>query len=232
MPAVSASDAPARQPGTRTRSGNAMPRTRTAILAAAAHCVERYGVRKTTMGDVALKAAVAKATLYNHFRTKDDVLAALIDLRVAELAAQCEALAAGRSDPAPVPGLPTPERGTGLAAALRHAAAALASSGALRRVAADEPALLARLATPVDGRSWDAVRAAVAAVLSAAGAPVTPTTVDVVLRWLVSQVLWPAGPAEVRLGADLLERGLGSGTSTQDPARAPEQTHVPDAPRA
>lgn len=219
MSAVSPSDAPARQPGTRTRSGNAMPRVRSAILEAAAHCVERYGVRRTTMGDVALKATVAKATLYNHFRTKDDVLAALLDLRVAELAAQCEALAAGRPDPQPVAGLPSPDRGAGLGPALQHAAAAVAASGPLRRVAADEPALLARLATPADGRSWDAVRAAVAAVLGAAGAPVTPGAVDVVLRWLVSQVLWPAGPAEAEIGAALLGRGLGRAGG--DPAPPP-----------
>lgn len=215
MLAVSPSDAPVRLPGVRTRSGNAMPRTRTAILAAASHCVERYGVRRTAMGDVALKAAVAKATLYNHFRTKDDLLTALLDLRVAELAAQCEALAAGRADPRPVPGLPTPDRGRGLQPALQHAAAALASCAALRRVVADEPAVAARLMAPAQGRSWDAVRSAVAAVLRAAGAPVTPDGVDVVLRWLVSQVLWPATPEQAELGAALLARGF---TSADVPA--------------
>ena len=72
--AAGASDAPQRQIGTRTRSGNAMLRTRGNLLEATAHCVERYGVRRTTMGDIALKAVVAKATLYNHFRTKHYLL--------------------------------------------------------------------------------------------------------------------------------------------------------------
>ncbi|MCW2614504.1 MAG: transcriptional regulator, TetR family, partial [Frankiales bacterium] len=95
-PASSPSDAPQRQVGTRTRSGNAMLRTRAAILEAAAGCVQRFGVRKTTMGDVAAQGGVAKATLYNHFRTKDDVLRALVDARVAELGERCAATAAER----------------------------------------------------------------------------------------------------------------------------------------
>jgi AcrR family transcriptional regulator len=201
--AVAASDAPQRTPGTRSRSGNAMHRTRAALLDAAAHCVERYGLRKATMGDIALKAAVAKATLYNHFRTKDDVLAALVDTRVAALAARCEDVAAGRPLPAGEPVL-----GIGLAAALQCAAAAIAADRPLRRTVADEPAVAAALATPGEGRSWDAVRAHVARVLEAAGAPADASAVDVVLRWLVSQVLVPVAPAVAAHTAVVLERGL------------------------
>ncbi|MCW2681146.1 MAG: transcriptional regulator, TetR family, partial [Frankiales bacterium] len=123
---MSASDAPQRDPGLRTRSGNAMLRTRGAILDAAAACVERSGVRRTTMSAIAATGGVAKATLYNHFRTKDDVLAALVEARVAALAAECT----GRS----------------IADALEHAAAVLRESAALRRVAQEEPALLVPLA--------------------------------------------------------------------------------------
>jgi AcrR family transcriptional regulator len=184
-----------------------MLRTRANLLAATAHCVERYGVRRTTMGDIALKAVVAKATLYNHFRTKDDVLAALVDARTAALAQTCEAVAAGRPVTAPE-GIGSPDLGRGLAAALRVAAAALTADGPLRRVVADEPALAALLATPGDGRGWHAVRARVAAVLEAAGVDAGPSAVDVVLRWLVGQVLWPAPPQEAALAADLLEQGL------------------------
>ncbi|MCW2543394.1 MAG: transcriptional regulator, TetR family, partial [Frankiales bacterium] len=85
----SASDAPVRQAGTRTRSGNTMAHTRAALLHATDACVARYGVRKTTMVDVASRSGVAKATLYNHFRTKDDVLAALVEQQVADLIGQC-----------------------------------------------------------------------------------------------------------------------------------------------
>ena len=66
-----------------------MLRTRTAILSAAAACVQRDGVRKLTMGDVATMGGVAKATLYNHFRTKGDLLAALVEGRVTTLGQSC-----------------------------------------------------------------------------------------------------------------------------------------------
>jgi AcrR family transcriptional regulator len=194
-PPASPSDLPRRPAGTRARSGNAMLRARTAVLDAAAHCVERYGVRRTTMGDVALKAAVAKATLYNHFRTKDDVLAALVDSRVTALAAECEQLAAQS--------LPT---------ALGHAAHALATSGPLRRVVSDEPALAARLAAPGDGRGWQAVRTAVRDCLRTGGAAHDDDAVDLVLRWLLSQVLWPAPPAQAAAHAAALAAALAADT--------------------
>lgn len=182
-----------------------MLRTRAAILSAAARCVERDGVRKTTMGDLAHTGGVAKATLYNHFRTKDDVLAALVDDRVAALAAECVAIAAGDLDPHPVPGLQTPDRGRGLAAALVHAAAGLASCRPLRRVAADEPALLLPLTVPGEGRGWLQARAAVGDVLVAAGLAAAPEAVDALLRWLVGQVLWPAAPAAAEHESMLLQ---------------------------
>ena len=47
-----------REPGTRARSGNAMARTRSALLDAAHACLAKYGIRKTTMVDVASSSGV------------------------------------------------------------------------------------------------------------------------------------------------------------------------------
>jgi AcrR family transcriptional regulator len=175
-----------------------MLRTRTAILDATALCIERYGVRKTTMSDVSSRAGVAKATLYNHFRTKDDLLAALVLARI-------EALAAAAAEQ------------PSLAAALERVAAELAGSAPLRRVAGDEPAVLAALVTPTDGRGWAAARAAVQSALSRAGAAADPPAVDLVLRWLAGHALWAATPAEASLGAQVLAAGL----QARPPAHAP-----------
>ncbi|MDT4917587.1 MAG: TetR/AcrR family transcriptional regulator, partial [Pseudonocardiales bacterium] len=71
---LSASAAPVRQQGMHTRAGNAMSRTRAALLSGAARAVSVTGSR-ITMAQVATAAGVAKATLYNHFRTRDAVLA-------------------------------------------------------------------------------------------------------------------------------------------------------------
>src|SRR6266516_3416813 len=72
-----ASAAPVRAAGTRSRAGNAMNRTRAALLDGARRAVEAHGT-KITMAQVAGGAGVAKATLYNHFRTREAVLSALL----------------------------------------------------------------------------------------------------------------------------------------------------------
>lgn len=200
-----ASAVPVRPPGTRTRSGNAMPRTRAALLDAAEHCIARYGARRTTMGDVALKAATAKATLYNHFRTKEDLLAGLVEARVDDVARACRSHA-----------------GEGVAAVLVAAARAVGANEALRRVVAQEPALAARLTTGGEGRirrqAADAVRSVVEA---AAGSPVDDAAVVVVLRWLTSLLLWPADEAAARAQADLLAAAVAGGVAGPPVAAGP-----------
>ncbi|MCU1295643.1 MAG: transcriptional regulator, TetR family [Bryobacterales bacterium] len=196
------SDVPVREPGTRARSGNAMGRTRSALLGATAECVARYGIRKTTMVDVASKSGVAKATLYNHFRTKDDVLSAVVDQQVADLVGACVTTASS----------------AGLAEALAHVAAVLGEHPALRKAADGEQQLLAPLLTPSASRGWQLAREGVAAVLTAGGAPSSPSDVDTVLRWATSQVLWPLTRDEARSAAEALVRGL---TTRTAPAPAP-----------
>jgi len=176
-----------------------MARTRSALLEAAAGCLATYGIRKTTMVDVASRSGVAKATLYNHFRTKEDLLTALVEERVRSLTAAAVA-AAGRD---------------GLAAALGGVASALAEDAALRRAAAEEPALLAPLAVPGPSRGWQQAREAVAAVLAAGRARSGQVEVELVLRWVVSQLWWPA--AEVTGVAPLVVAVGGA----QPPVAAP-----------
>jgi AcrR family transcriptional regulator len=181
-----------------------MGRTRGALLGATADCVARYGIRKTTMVDVASKSGVAKATLYNHFRTKDDVLAAVVEQQVADLVGACVTTASS----------------TGLVEALVHMAAVLGGHPALRKAAEGEQQLLAPLMTPSAARGWQLGREGVAAVLTAGGAPSTATDVENVLRWCVSQVLWPLTAEEARPAAEALVRGLQAPTAAV-PAQAP-----------
>lgn len=55
-----------------------MTATEKHILDAAVRMFSRYGVKRTSMGDLAAEAGVSRQTLYNSFRNKDDVLRALI----------------------------------------------------------------------------------------------------------------------------------------------------------
>jgi AcrR family transcriptional regulator len=178
---VDASALPLRQRGLRSRAGNAMGRTRAAVLDGAARAIEKHGSRRATMSDIASFAGVAKGTLYNHFRTKDAVYSGALDTGVRSLADECLVVAA-----------------EDLADALSLAAERLSTVPALRRIASDEPAVLATLTSIGEGREWDSVRELVRAMLAAAGRAATAPAVDVVLRWLVSYVGNPGRDVEAQ----------------------------------
>lgn len=158
-----------------------MTRTRAAVLQAAADCLIARGVRGTTMGLVATTAGVAKATLYNHVRDKDDLLASLAAERAAVLGRAC--LSAG-----------------GPAAALELAAGRLAADPLLQALREGEPEVLLPLTAPGPGPAWASARVAVGALLAGPDA----AQVEAVLRWLVGQLLWPVGPSQARYDAALL----------------------------
>jgi len=148
-----------------------MGRTRAAVLEGAGRAIEKHGSRRATMADIANLAGVAKGTLYNHFRTKDAVYSAALHTGLRSLAEECVTVAA-----------------EDLADALALAAERLSTSPPLRRVATDEPAVLAALtAVGADGE-WAVARDSVRAALAAAGRTTAEPAVDVVLRWLVSFV--------------------------------------------
>jgi AcrR family transcriptional regulator len=164
-----ASAAPIHERGLHSRAGNAMARTRAAVLDGASRAVEKHGARKATMADIASLAGIAKGTLYNHFRAKEAVYGAALDAGIRTIAAEC--VAAAHDD---------------LADALSLAAERLGSHPALRRIAADEPAVLAALMTPTDMPVWVLARSAVRDVLVAAGVATSAASIDLIVRWLTS----------------------------------------------
>lgn len=66
-----------------------MDRARSQILAAAASLVAEGGLRAVTMAALARRAKVAKATVYNHFRDRDEILRALLHAERDALLAHC-----------------------------------------------------------------------------------------------------------------------------------------------
>ncbi|BCK56174.1 TetR/AcrR family transcriptional regulator [Nocardia wallacei] len=68
-------------------------RTRKALVAAAAAVFAESGVDATT-AEVAARAGIGKGTVFRHFPTKDDLLAAIVAAAVDELVADGERLAA------------------------------------------------------------------------------------------------------------------------------------------
>jgi AcrR family transcriptional regulator len=53
--------------------------TRGRLCMAALECIKRHGYEKTTMGDIAARAGIARPTLYKHFKSKQEILFAGID---------------------------------------------------------------------------------------------------------------------------------------------------------
>ena len=186
---IDASALPVRERGLRSRAGNAMARTRGAVLDGAVRAVEKHGARRTTMADIANLAGIAKGTLYNHFRAKEAVFAAAIDAAVHNLTDEC--VTAATED---------------FADALALAADRLGTHPALRRLAADEPGAVAALMAIGDSEPWEAVRASVKAVLDAGAREASPANVEVVLRWLVSFIGAPGRDVESQ--AAVVARGL------------------------
>src|SRR4051794_24192159 len=111
-----------------------MGRTRVGLLAGAARSFAEHGPRRSTMQSIATAAGVAKATLYNHFRTKDEVSAALLATELDRLTALAE-------------GLPLDQ-------ALAVLSDELGAHPVLRRLAETEPEVLTRTARD-GGRALD-----------------------------------------------------------------------------
>ena len=156
---------PEHLPGAHTRAGNAMGRTRAGLLAGAARAFADNGLRRSTMQSIAVAAGVAKATLYNHFRTKDEVASALLAVELDRLST----LAAG---------LPRAE-------ALAALSDELGAHPVLRRLAGTEPEALAGLLS-VDAERWSALTTRLGAALR-----VDDDGAELAARWLLGVVLQP-----------------------------------------
>jgi AcrR family transcriptional regulator len=142
-----------------------MGRTRAGLLDGAFRAFAEQGVRRSTMQSIAAAAGVAKGTLYNHFRTKDDVTAAL-------LAAELERLTATAA------AFPLPD-------ALAALSDELGAHPVLRRLAETEPEVLASL-VGVSPESWGALVQRLAAALGLDG-----EGAELAARWLLGVVLQP-----------------------------------------
>ena len=139
--------------------------TRAGLLAGAARAFADAGVRRSTMQSIAAAAGVSQATLYNHFRTKDEVARALLSVELDRLAALAE-------------GLP-------LDGALAALADECAGHLVLRRIAKTEPHLLAGLLGVATER-WAEITGRLATALA-----IGDEEAELAARWLVGVAMQP-----------------------------------------
>jgi len=103
-------------------------RTRTALLDGARLVLSEVGVREANMITIADRSRVARATLYNHFRDKEEILHALLDSEIARMSELAKS-ASNRSE------------------VLFLLSRDIFDNGVLRKVAELEPHLIARMVT-------------------------------------------------------------------------------------
>ncbi len=104
------------------------------ILDAASELIQRWGYRKTTIDDIARQAGVAKGTIYLHWKTREELFAALIKREKVELAEDIKQRI-----------LVDPEGAT-LRGILKHSALALMKSPLLKAVLLRDMEVLGKLA--------------------------------------------------------------------------------------
>jgi AcrR family transcriptional regulator len=142
-----------------------MGRTRLGLLAGAARAFAEHGPRRCTMQSIAAAAGVSKATLYNHFRTKDEVASALFARELDRLTTLAAALPVDQ----------------GLAALSDE----LGAHPVLRRMAETEPEALAGLLA-VDAERWADLTGRLATALG-----IDTDGGEIAGRWLLGVVLQP-----------------------------------------
>ena len=166
-----------------------MGRARAGILAGARTTIIQGGVRRMTMSAVAERGGVAKATVYNHFRSRGELLDGLL---ADELAQLLQVAARAGSDPTDQ---------------LAAAAYSLAQNPMLDAIRQHEPEVLAGLtgfATSDVAERWDGAVASVRELLVGHGLRSDDDAVDFLLRWLLAVVLAPAERARLAAEAGLL----------------------------
>jgi AcrR family transcriptional regulator len=155
-----------------------MGRTRAGLLAGAARAFAEHGLRRSTMQSIAAAAGVAKATLYNHFRTKDEVASALLSAELDRLTALAVSL----------------PRDQALAALSDE----LGAHPVLRRLAGTEPETLTALLA-VGTERWAELTGRLGAALQVDG-----DSAELAGRWLLGVVLQPGRSTTRHRHADRL----------------------------
>ena len=158
---------------------NTHRRTQSAILSGTKNLVATVGLAKMSMIEIADTSEVSRATLYNHYRDKDSVIAALCESECARLIAIAQS-APNATD------------------ALELLSIQISTDSALANMRIHDPAPLALGLARTDTPLWANIADALAVITG------SQVLADCALRWLIGQVLQPLTPHDSRLQAELL----------------------------
>jgi AcrR family transcriptional regulator len=63
----------------RSKAESSAEQSRQAVMRAAERCIQRHGIRKTTMDDIAREARISRPSIYRFFADRDELLVALTE---------------------------------------------------------------------------------------------------------------------------------------------------------
>ena len=157
-------------------------RTREAILQGAKLEISEVGSYESNMVDIATKAQVSRATVYNHFADKEEMILALIESEILRLAELAEAA-------------PTPRD------ALFTLSREISRDPALAKMRQSDPGDIARFLIESEHPLWQLAHESSIKVFG-------PTNGNLVIHWLISQIGSPLSEGESSLQAEKMARSF------------------------
>ena len=154
-------------------------RTRSAILEASRNLVAIHGLHVTSMIEIADTAEVSRATLYNHFRSKESVMRGLLEFEIGRILG----LAAAET---------SPDR------ALARISIEISADPALAALRVFDPALLTQLLSAGAHPLWQQIHEGLVELLH------SEQKAGLALRWLIGQVFAPLTPEQSAQQAGVL----------------------------
>lgn len=156
-------------------------RSRSAILSGAKTVITEVGSYESNMNDIAARAEVSRATVYNHFSDKEEMMLSLVESQITRL------YEIGKKSPT--------KRD-----ALYALSIEISRDPALRKMVETDPLDIAKFVTVTSHPLWALVKSSLQSLFG--------DSAGVVLHWLIGQVASPLTPAESAQQADQLVRAL------------------------
>jgi len=160
----------------------ATQRSREAILAGAKIVISEVGSYESNMMDIAARAQVSRATVYNHFVDKEEMMHTLLESEIDRLAGLAKA---------------APSKVEALAVLSRE----ISGDPALRTMVRTDPSDIAAFVTVSDSAHWAHIARELSAIFG-------PSNGGLVLRWLLGHIGAPLTPDESARQAQALASAL------------------------
>lgn len=157
-------------------------RSRTAILAGAKIVIAEVGSYESNMVDIAARAQVSRATVYNHFADKEEMMFSLLESEILRLADLAKNAASTKE-------------------ALLVLSREISGDQALRKMTQTDPTDIAAFVTVGTHPLWAVVQESLTKIFGLDNS-------SLVLHWLLGQVASPLTPAESAHQADQLSSAI------------------------